>query len=31
MIECAQMGPLLSFVFFFAFFFYPSQLADGTG
>jgi len=27
MIECAQMGRF----FFFAFFFYPSQLADGTG
>jgi hypothetical protein len=27
MLECAQMGRF----FFFAFFFYPSQLADGTG
>jgi len=27
MVECAQM----SRSFFFAFFFYPSQLADGTG
>jgi hypothetical protein len=27
----AAMSLLLSFAFFFAFFFYPSQLADGTG
>jgi hypothetical protein len=30
-LECASMDPIPSLAFFFAFFFYPSQLADGTG